>query len=115
MSKLNVRVEGWDAVAARVADAWHQAEQGQRVDGGHHLSFSSWEGMCSVLSAKRLELLRHLHRHPALSIAALARDLGRDYRRVHDDVEKLCAAGLIDRSSQGLSADYDAIQTTIAM
>lgn len=115
MSKLNVHVEGWDAVAARVTEAWHQAERGEAVDGGHHMSFTAWERLAAVLTAKRLELLRHLHRNPAVSIAALARDLGRDYRRVHDDVEILTNAGLIDRTPDGLHADYDSIQTTIAM
>ena len=71
--------------------------------------------LSAVLTAKRLELQRHLHRHPAASIAALARDLDRNYRRVHEDVEMLTNAGLIDRSGEGLHADYDSIQTNIAM
>ena len=70
MSKLNVHVEGWDAVAARVTEAWHQAERGETADGGHHLSFTAWERLAAVLTAKRLELLRHLHRNSAVSIAA---------------------------------------------
>jgi len=115
MSKLNVHVEGWDAVAARVADVWHQAERGEQVAESHHLSFATWESLSAILTAKRLELLRHLHRHPAVSIAALARDLDRDYRRVHEDVDLLSRAGLIDRTAEGLHADYDSIQTTIAM
>jgi hypothetical protein len=36
--------------------------------------------------------------------------LGRDYKRVHEDVEALVAAGLLDRNDAGLRADYDAIQ-----
>lgn len=115
MSKLNVHVEGWKEVAARVTEAWHQAERSEVVDGGHHLSFTTWESLSAVLTAKRLELLRHLHRRPAVSIAALAHDLGRDYRRVHDDVKMLTNAGLVDRTPEGLHADYDSIQTTIAM
>jgi predicted transcriptional regulator len=43
-------------------------------------------------------------------VLALARALGRDYKRVHEDVEALVAAGLLDRSEAGLRADYDAIQ-----
>ena len=81
----------------------------------HHLSFESWEGLARVLTGKRLELLRHLRRQPAPSIAELARALGRDYKRVHADVEALAAAGLIDRTPDGPRADYDEIRTTIAV
>lgn len=38
----------------------------------------------------------------------LAFALGRDYRRVHDDVEALEAAGLLERGKEGVRADYDA-------
>jgi predicted transcriptional regulator len=51
----------------------------------------------------------------APSIAGLARALGRDYKRVHADVEALSAAGLIDRTQAGLRADYDEIRTRIAV
>ena len=35
--------------------------------------------MTRVLTGKRMEMLRHLRRHPAPSVLALARSLGRDY------------------------------------
>jgi predicted transcriptional regulator len=38
----------------------------------------------------------------------LAASLGRDYRRVHDDVVALEGAGLLERDEDGLRADYDA-------
>lgn len=57
---------------------------------------------------KRFELLRHVHQHPAKTIRALALTLGRDYRRVHKDVEALEAAGLLDRDKEGVRAEYDA-------
>ncbi len=69
--------------------------------------------MVRTLSPKRLELLRHLHRHPARSIRALTPTLGRDYRRVHEDVEALEAAGLLDRDEDGLRADYDAFEVSM--
>jgi predicted transcriptional regulator len=112
---LDVHVdESAEAMARRFIDAWHRAERGQAVD-EHHLSFESWEGLARVLTGKRLELLRHLHRHAASSIAELARALGRDYKRVHADVEALAAAGLIDRTPAGLRADYGEIRTSIAV
>lgn len=54
---------------------------------------------------------------PAVSINALAQAVGLDYRRVHDDVEALVTAGLVDREEggTGLTAPYDAIATRIAL
>ncbi len=113
---LKVHVgEGFDAVASRVIDAWHRAERGEVV-GENHLSFESWEGLSKVMSGKRLELLRHLHRMPAAGVSALTRALGRDEKSVRDDVETLVAAGLIERAEDGrLSAEYDEIRTVIAL
>ena len=65
--------------------------------------------------AVHLELLRHLHRSPTPSIAALARALGRDYKRVYEDVEALTAAGLIERNEAGLTAGYGEIRAHIAL
>jgi predicted transcriptional regulator len=48
-------------------------------------------------------------------IRALARDLGRDYKRVHDDVSALEAVGLIERKDGTLRADYDEIRTSISL
>lgn len=116
MSKeLQVHVGGtFSSVAQRVADAWHRAEQGEAIS-ENHLTFVSWAALSKVMTPKRFELLRHLHRSPAASVAALARGLGRDYKRVHEDVEALSGAGLIERDDDGLRADYDEIRTVISL
>ena len=62
-----------------------------------------------------MELLRYVHRHKVASVRALAKALGRDYSNVHADVQALTAAGLIEAAEDGLRADYDAIETKIAM
>lgn len=102
--------DGLEAVGARIVDAWKRAEAGElRPDNAEvHLGFASWEDMVRVLSPKRLELLRHLHRNPAPNVRQLAAALGRDYRRVHDDVAALQDAGLLERDAEGLRADYEA-------
>jgi predicted transcriptional regulator len=118
MSKgLKVHVGGgYDAMAARVARAWKRAERG--AAGGKaedHLTFVSWSALSKAMTGKRLELLRRLRRRPAASVAALARGLRRDYKRVHQDVEALEAAGLIARERGRLSTQYDEIRTVIAL
>lgn len=101
---------------ARAVDAWHRMERGEDVN-EKHVSFEDWDTMVRTLSPKRLALLRHIHRHPTKTIRALADALGRDYRRVHDDVAALEGAGLLDRDKDGLRADYDAfdVQMKVAL
>lgn len=114
MSKeLQVHVgETLDDFGARAIDAWRRIKRGEDVH-EKHVSFADWETMVRVLSPKRLGLLRHLHKHPAKNIRILAQALGRDYRRVHEDVEALEAAGLLDRDKEGVRADYAAFDAQI--
>ncbi len=116
MSKeIELHVGGtFDQTAGRFVDAWHRAEGGEPVS-EEHLTFVDWEAFSRTMTAKRLELLRHLHRNPQTSISALAKSLKRDYRRVHEDVEILSEAGLIERDGNGLRTGYDEIRTVIAL
>jgi predicted transcriptional regulator len=116
MSKdIELRIGGsFDDVAKRVANAWRRAEAGEAVS-EDHLTFLGWDAFSRTMTTKRLELLRHLHRHPQSSISALAKSLKRDYRRVHEDVGILAEAGLIERDGNGLRAGYDEIRTVIAL
>src|SRR5579863_2272861 len=100
--------------ARRFVDAWHRAERGEDFR-ERHLVFESWDGLARVLTGKRMELLRYVHRHKVASVRALAKALGRDYSNVHADVQALTAAGLLEAAENGLRADYDAIETKIAM
>jgi predicted transcriptional regulator len=59
--------------------------------------------------------LRYIRRHDVTSVRALAKALCRDYSNVHADVQALIAAGLLDAADGGLRADYDAIETRIAI
>lgn len=101
--------------AARVANAWRRAERGELVETQDNVTFVSWSALASHMTEKRYELLRHLHRRPAVSIRALARDLGRDFKRVHEDVAALEAIGLIEREGGELRADYDEIHASIRL
>ena len=119
MSKdtLEIHVgEGVSEVAARFLDGWKRMACGEEIN-ERHVSFASWETFVGIMTPKRLELLRHVHRAPARNIRALAQALGRDYRRVHEDVEALVAAGLLERDAEGLRAEYDAFhaETRVAL
>ena len=117
MSEMKIHVgDSLEDMGGRFVEAWRRAEKGEAAP-ERHLSFDSFETLTRILTPKRLQLLRHLHGRPSASVAALARQVGRDYKRVHEDVEALSAAGLIERGQSGatLVAPYDAIQTTIAL
>lgn len=107
--------EGIDAMTARAADAWRRAERGEVVR-EDHLTFETWETLARTLSGGRLELLSHLHRHPAASVAELARRLNRDEARVREDVAALATIGLLDEDAAGaLSTEYDELKAVITL
>lgn len=116
MAKLKVSIGGQveEEASRRFIDAWHRAERGESFH-ERHLAFESWETLARILTRKRLELLRYVHRHPLGSVRALAQALGRDYSNVHADVRALADAGLLSVDETGLHADYDAIETRIAI
>ena len=116
MSNVKITVGGdfeQDA-SRRFVDAWRRAERGETVH-ERHLAFESWDALARVLTGKRMELLRYVRRHRVTSVRALAKALGRDYANVHADVRALREAGLLDESDGCLHADYDAIETKIAI
>lgn len=102
--------------AKRVADAWRRAEDGEVSEAEDNVTFVTWSGLSSALTEKRYELLRVLHRQPAKSIRELSRTLGRDFKRVHEDVAALRQIGLVEINSDGgLTADYREIRAIITI
>ena len=81
-----------------------------------HISFENWSACFRTMTTTRIELLQYINAHGTIrSIRALAQSLGRDYRRVHDDVTTLVEARLVERNSNelmvfwgGSDADIDA-------
>jgi len=116
MSKVKITVGGAieDEAARRFVDAWHRAERGESFN-ERYLSFETWDALARVLTGKRMQLLRYVRHHKVASVRALAKALKRDYSNVHADVRALAAAGLLDTTDGGLRADYDAIETKIAI
>jgi predicted transcriptional regulator len=114
MSDLKFTVGGAfeDEASRQFIDAWHRAERGETFQ-ERHLAFESWEALARVLTGKRMELLRYVRHHNVTSIRSLASALDRDYSNVHADVKALASAGLLDATSKGVRADYDAIETRI--
>lgn len=78
MSDMKITVGGplEEDAASRFVEAWQRAKRGERFR-EHHLAFESWDALARVISGRRLELLRYVHRHKIGGIRALAKALGR--------------------------------------
>jgi len=111
---VKLHVGSVDEMGKRFVDAWHRAERGEKVEEAH-LTFLDLKAMLSTLTPRRLDLLRHVHREPVATVAALARALKRDYKRVHDDVVALTQAGLIARDKNGIRAPFDSVQLIVSL
>jgi predicted transcriptional regulator len=116
MSNFRITVGGdiKEQTSHSFIDAWNRAERGENFQ-ERHLAFENWDVLASVLTGKRMELLRYVRRNKVTSIRALAKALDRDYSNVHADVKALASAGLLDATARGLRADYDSIETKIAI
>jgi len=58
--------------------------------------------LASVLTPKRLELMKTLRQHGPLSVRALSKQLERDYKNVHVDTSALEEVSLIQQTEEGL-------------
>lgn len=66
--------------------------------------------MFEVFTANRWDMIQKLQGSGPLSVRGLARALGRDVRRVHDDVSVLLDWGIIERNDDNkVFAPYDHI------
>jgi len=114
MSKVQVHVDSLEDMGKRFVSAWKRAEAGERVD-EQHVTYFNLEPLLETLSPKRLALLKAVRRAPHPSVAALARHLGRDYKRVHEDVDAMVSAGLLVRDDQGIHTEFDELHATLSL
>jgi predicted transcriptional regulator len=116
MSDVKITVGGAleDEATRRFVNAWGRAERGETFR-ERHLAFESWTALARLLTRRRMDLLGYVRRHEVASVRALAKALRRDYSNVHADVRALTAAGLLDTADGGVRAEYDEIETRIAI
>jgi len=118
MSKqhIHIGVEDAERGLRRFVDSWHKAESGKVDQAEIHLNFENFSMLASVLTPKRLELMKVLRQHGLQSIRSLSKQLRRDYKNVHTDVIALSDVGLIQRSEQGLlTVPWDVIDAHVRL
>jgi len=86
-----------DAILRRAGAGFIEAWQTGKSD-SDLFTFSSPAQLFSVLTPKRWELIERLQALGAISLRGLARELGRDVKRLHEDVAILLDWGLVERT-----------------
>ncbi len=103
------------------ADAWHKIEQGQAPQAPQapveKINFEDQRLLFKTLTPKRFEILEYAHQQNGLSIRALAKELGRDYSNVHQDVKILYQLGLMVKNEKDdkYYVPWDVIVTEISL
>jgi predicted transcriptional regulator len=113
---IKIEVKEAEESGVEAVRAWERAERGaapeEPVD---RLYFQSLDTLLSVLSTRRLDLLKMLHESGPSSVRALAKMLSRDYKNVHQDVALLEKVGLIERAGDKISAPWERIIAEIRL
>lgn len=112
--RIQVHVGTAEDMRRRLIDAWRRAKRGERVR-EEHLTFVDFKQLLGTLSDERLRLLKEVRREGAASVRQLAERLGRDYKNVHEDVERLTAAGLLEREDGRVMAPYETILAEMSL
>ena len=100
---LHVRVgEGAESALKRAASAMLALEQGKSPTPSFEVGFDNVGQLFAVFTPRRWELLAALRKAGPISIAALAKRLGRDYKNVHGDVAALMEWMAVGKDAQGL-------------
>jgi predicted transcriptional regulator len=74
---------------------------GARSYQGEWLNFESPAAFFGHMSERRWALVRALQGQGEISLRELARRVGRDVKRVHEDVQELLELGLVERGEGG--------------
>jgi predicted transcriptional regulator len=99
---LNVKVgEGIQASLDRAARVMEMLERGEEPSHYFGVGFGEMGQMLAVFTPRRWELLAALRARGPMSTAELARHLGRDYKNVHSDVDKLSEWMAVEKDEQG--------------
>lgn len=108
---LNVRIETAADALDRFEAAWHLASGREPPAPLAVLSFADLPLLVQTLTPARWALLGKLRETGPVSVYALAKALGRDYKNVHTDVQRLADVGLIEkRGTAEIALAWEAVR-----
>jgi predicted transcriptional regulator len=101
--QVKIEIKGEKESARDFIKAWRRAERKAPPETPQErIYFKDLATLLSAMTPKRLELLKALRSTGPLSVRALAKVIGRDYKNTHGDAKALERLGLIHRDSKGL-------------
>ena len=113
---IHVGVEDANRGFDRFVETWVRAEKGQITETEAHLNFQDLRMLLSILTPRRLEVLQTLRQQSLPSVRALSKNLKRDYKNVHADVQALEGVGLLERTEEGaLQVPWDIIDAHLRL
>ncbi len=113
---IHVGIEDTNRGFERFVETWERAERGQIMETEVHLNFEDLSMLLSILTPRRLELLKTLRQQSLSSVRALSKNLGRNYKNVHTDVQALEGVGLLERTGEGtLQVLWDVIDAHVEL
>jgi len=113
---LNLRVSAAAAALDRFEAAWHLASGRPPPPPLAVLSFAGLPLLLKTLTPARWALLEQLKKTGPVSVYALARSLGRDYKNVHTDVSRLIELNLIEKTEKALvHVTWDAVRAELRL
>jgi len=114
--QITIGVSDAATTAREFIEAWKRAERDETVQEKNRLHFENIELLLKTLTPGRWTLLKRLHANGPMSIRALAKDLGRDYKNVYTDVQRLENIGLIGRAKNGkINVPWDIVEARLLL
>ena len=114
--QITIGVGDTSTTAKEFIDVWKRAERGEAVQEKNWLHFENLELLLKTLTPGRWTLLKRLHANGPMSIRALANDLGRDYKNVYTDVQRLENIGLIGRAKNDrINVPWDIVEARLML
>jgi predicted transcriptional regulator len=113
---LNLTVNAPADALDRFEAAWHLSSGRTPPPPLAILSFTDLPMLLKTLTPARWALLAQLRKTGPVSVYALAKALGRDYKNVHTDVARLAELGLIDkRGAAAIAVRWDAVRAELRL
>ena len=107
---VTIEISGMEHSLRRFAKAWRTGR-----GAGEVISFESPEVLFRRITPKRWTLLNALQAMGPQSVRELARQVQRDVKNVHGDVQALIEIGLVERRGDTIRVPFDEIRAAFAL
>ena len=114
--QIQISVDDATTTAKGFIDAWKRAERGRKVKAEHRLNFEDLNTLLKILTSGRWVLLKTLRKNGPMSVRALSKEIGRNYKNVHTDVRRLEQIGLIGRTKDSrIEVPWDIVEARLKL